>query len=178
MNSTRFDENLIARISVGDADAFRQLYEATKSSVYGLALSFLKNRNDAEDVMHDTYLRVFDAAAEYQPMGKPAAWLLRITRNLCMNKLRETHRDAPEDESLPDARRHEEAAENRLIVDAALEQLGDSEREIILLHAVAGYKHREIASELELPLSTVLSRYHRTLKKLKSYLQSKGVSAK
>ena len=58
---------------------------------------------------------------------------------------------------------------------AALKTLGDEERKVVLLHAVSGLKHREIAQDLGLPLSTVLSRYNRALKKLKRYLTEEGV---
>ena len=53
----------------------------------------------------------------------------------------------------------------------ALATLGEEERRIILLHAVTGLKHREIAALLELPLSTVLSKYNRALKKMRAYLE-------
>ena len=61
--------------------------------------------------------------------------------------------------------------EDRGVLRACLEQLSDQERQIVALHAVAGFKHREIAALLELPLSTVLSKYNRAIKRLKQYLQ-------
>ena len=57
-----------------------------------------------------------------------------------------------------------------MVTRAVMAKLRDDEREIVMLHAVAGMKHREIASMLELPLSTVLSKYNRALKKLKKLL--------
>ena len=59
----------------------------------------------------------------------------------------------------------------RNILQHALANLGDEERRIVLLHAVTGMKHREIAALLELPLPTVLSKYHRALKKMRSFLE-------
>ncbi len=61
--------------------------------------------------------------------------------------------------------------EDRQVLDAALTALADDERQIVLLHAVTGWKHREIAGLLELPLSTVLSKYRRALLKLKTKLE-------
>ena len=61
------------------------------------------------------------------------------------------------------------------MLEAALKALGDEERQVVLLHAVSGLKHREIAQDLGLPLSTVLSRYNRALKKLKRHLTEEGV---
>ena len=62
-------------------------------------------------------------------------------------------------------------AEDREVLSAALGVLGEQERQIVLLHAVSGLKHREIAQLMELPLATVLSKYHRGLKKLKKKLE-------
>ena len=83
------DDSLIEKISHGDTDAFRDLYESASKSVYGFALSILKNRFDAEDVLQDTFLRVYANASGYKAKGKPMAWILRITRNLALTRLRE-----------------------------------------------------------------------------------------
>ena len=64
--------------------------------------------------------------------------------------------------------------EDRQMLQEALARLGEEERRIVLLHAVTGLKHREIAALLELPLSTVLSKYHRGLKKLKSLMKGEN----
>ena len=61
------------------------------------------------------------------------------------------------------------------MLEAALKALGEEERQVVLHHAASGLKHREIARDLGLPLSTVLSRYSRALKKLQRYLTEEGV---
>ena len=62
-------------------------------------------------------------------------------------------------------------ADERALLQGALARLADEERRIVLLHAVTGMKHRKIAALLELPLPTVLSKYHRALKKMRAYLE-------
>jgi RNA polymerase sigma factor (sigma-70 family) len=62
-------------------------------------------------------------------------------------------------------------ADERTLLQGALASLADEERRIVLLHAVTGMKHREIAALLELPLPTVLSKYHRALKKMRIFLE-------
>ena len=64
--------------------------------------------------------------------------------------------------------------EDRLLLRAALKQLSDAERQIVMLHAVAGLRHRETAALLELPLATVLSKYARAVKKLKYAMEADG----
>ena len=88
MNTLGLDEKLILRMAEGDNDAFRDLYEQTSSAVYGFALSILRNVHDAENVMHDAYIRIHRSAAAYQPKGKPMAWILTIVRNLCYTRLK------------------------------------------------------------------------------------------
>ena len=167
------DEGLLAEIAQGSEEALRTLYAETSAAVYGFALSILKNTHDAEDVMQDTYIRLCGAASAYRPEGKPMAWILTITRNLARMRLRESGKTVYPDtlEQWP-----EETAlfysdsDDRLVLAAAMRRLADDERQIVMLHAVSGLKHREIAALLEQPLSTVLSRYHRALAKLRREL--------
>ena len=164
----------LARAAEGDVTAFEQLYHETRVPVYAFAFSILKNAHDAEDVTHDCYVRIYAAAGEYRSQGKPLAWILTMVKNLCLMKLREQKKtaDLPMEEwdtVLPD--REELDVDDRLVLEAYLEELTAEERQIVVLHAVSGFKHREIARLTGLPLSTVLSKYHRSVKKLKKRLQ-------
>ena len=120
----------------------------------------------------ETYLKVRAAAHLYKPMGKPMAWVFTIVKNLVRNQMRRGGReelmgDCPEGElALSPTDRSDEA----MVLRQAIRVLSTEEREIVLLHAVSGLKHREIAAMLERPLSTVLSKYHRALGKLKAAL--------
>lgn len=162
---------------MGDAEAFQQLYQNTDRTVYSFILSILKNPQDAEEVMQETYLKIWTSAASYQSQGKPLAWMFTIARNLCYMKFREQKKQA--DIGLDDLD-GEEAGEiclplenlaDAMVLKAALEILKEDERQIVLLHASAGLKHREIASSLQIPLATVLSKYNRAIKKMKRHLK-------
>ena len=163
-------DRCIAGVGRGDTEAFAQLYRLTSTVVYSYALSILKNPHDAEDMLHDCYLSVYSSAAGYQSSGKPMAWLITIVRNLCLMKLRARGRTAdlpPEELGLDEAVAPGLSPEDRLTLQACLYALSDEARQIVVLHAVAGFRHREIAQLLQLPLSTVLSKYNRALKTLK-----------
>ncbi len=165
---------LLKEISEGSQVALEQLYRYTHSSVYSFALSILKNAYDAEDVLHDCYVAVWHGAGSYRAQGKPLAWLMTITRNLCLQRLREQRKtaDVPQDEWVHDLSDGKGlSVEDKSVLSACMEQLSEEARQIVILHAVAGFKHREIAALLELPLSTVLSKYHRAIKRLKQHLQ-------
>ena len=163
------EDSLILDVAKGDTRAFSELYIRTHKSIYGFALSIVKNQQDAEDVMQDTYLKVDRAAGSYQPRGKPMAWLLTITRNLAISRLREHGRTEPlVQEDWQDRLADNPAVthEDRMMLEAVLSALSDEERQIVTLHALTGLRHREIAALLGLPLPTVLSKYSRALKKL------------
>lgn len=173
-DNTPLLESCLQRAASNDITALSDLYLHTKTAVYALSLSILKNAQDAEDVLHDCYLAVYSNAARYEPRHKPLAWILTIARNLCLHKLRDRRKTAElsEDEwehvlqsatALP--------SEDRMLLATCLTRLTDEERQILTLHAVASFKHREIATLLTLPLPTVLSKYHRTRQKLRALLE-------
>lgn len=156
------------RLAAGGKDALQPLYADTKAAVYGFVLSILKHRSDAEDVMQETYLQIYSGAGRYRPQGKPMAWIITIARNLAMMRLREKNRThEPLEDWTAVSLSPEVTTEDRLMLSLAMQALTSDESQIVMLHAVSGLKHREIASVLELPLPTVLSKYHRALKKLK-----------
>lgn len=181
MDNTGLDEKLILRIASGDRDAFKTVYMATKSAVYGFALSILQNPYDAEDVMHDAYLKIYDGAADYVPAGKPLSWIMTIVRNLTYNRIRSSgirdHEDI--DDHINDISTSEtDIADARLDLADALGVLDNHDREIVILHAAGGMRHREIAEMLNIPISTVQSRYNRALKKMREVLESKKGGAR
>ena len=167
------DEALFTRIAANDMAAFEEFYRLTERTVYAFVLSTLKNHDDALDVVQDTYLKIRAAAHLYQPMGKPMAWVFTIARNLSISKLRlKQKNDQIEMADLENDLNFSYVSdpEDQLVLQSALKILSLEETEIILLHAISGFTHREIAKNLDLNLSTVLSKYHRGLKKLKKYL--------
>ncbi len=162
-------DDLVVRMAGDDRSAFAALYERFQSPVYGLALAILKNRCDAEDVMQNAFLQVWDRAGTYRPGTDAGAWILKITRNLSMDLLRSRRNmtDIMEvedtlaggDETVPEL--------DRLLLGHLLEILGCDERQIVVLHAW-GYTHREIAAILGRPAATVRWKYGRAIQKLQT----------
>lgn len=167
-------ERYLALIANGDKEALSNLYRNASSAVYGYALSILKNSHDAEDVLHDCFVNIYTAAHSYRASGKPMAWILTITRNLCLLKIRDHKKtsDIPDEDwqqYITDC--HEMSSDDKVVLEQCMTILTDDERQIVLLHAVAGFKHREIATHMDLALATVLSKYNRALKKLRVHLE-------
>ena len=172
---TRTEEDaLLVRVGQGDRQALEALYRLTSRAVYGCLLSIVKNPHDAEELMQDTYLQLVSSAGSYRPQGKPRGFILAVARNLGLMRLREERRfpaaGEEETETLPADGNEAGRAEDRLVLECAMRVLGDEERQVVMLHAVAGLKHRETAALMGLPLSTVLARYHRALGKLQKAL--------
>ena len=102
------------------------------------------------------------------------AWMLTIARNLCYKKLnagkRSDYLDSDEAERFfaEHALSASEIAENRFFIEECLNHLSKTERDVLVLHAVAGMKFREVAAFADIPLSSALSLYHRAVKKIKT----------
>lgn len=173
----QLDESLFPRIAAEDKEAFCELYETCSSAVFAYALSILRDRTDAEDAMQDTFLKIRSAAHLYQPQGKPMAWIFTITKNICLMMFRSRSRvvQLPErtgEPAEPDLGLDQiDDALDRMTLEIAFSVLPEDTRQIIMLHAVSGMKHREIASLLGMPISTVLSKYHRGIKRLQMELE-------
>lgn len=167
-------EQLLAGVAAGEREALAELYRRTRAAVYALALSILKNAHDAQDVTQDTFVQIWDSAPQYRSRGSAMAWILTIARNLARMKLRQSARyvglDDEQWDAIP-ADAPNATPDDRHMLQAALTVLTNEERRIVMLHAVAGLKHREIASLLGLPLTTTLSKYHRALKKLRAFVK-------
>ena len=161
-----FDEILIERIANKDLEALKEIYEVSSSVIYGLALSITKNKEDAEDILHDTYIKLVEKAYTYKPQGKPLAWLCMITKNLSLMKLRKRKNEKDQDINYA----YIEKSDDKIILKSAFASLNSEELQIVSLYSF-GFKHKEIAEILDIPLSTVLSKYHRSLKKMKKFLE-------
>ena len=146
-------ESLLHEIAQGSQEALEQLY------------------HEAQDVMMDTYLKIRCAAHLYLPMGKPMAWILTITKNIARTRLRAASRQIPFEEVEQSSLPFDHDTEEAIALEQAMRVLNEQERQILILHAVTGLKHREIAEMMGMPLATVLSKYARSLKKLKAQLE-------
>ena len=158
-------EKYIKDISFGNKDS----YNVTKTSVYGFALSILKDLHEAEDVFQEVYIKIYENASFYQANGKPLAWILTITKNLALMRLRKkrNHMDLAELNEILADNKGVNDTETQMLISTVFKYISDEERNILILHSVSGFKHREIAKMLGIPLSTVLSKYNRAIKKIK-----------
>lgn len=169
-------EELIARMSRGEISAMGDLYDLIGTDVYAYALSKSVNKDDSEDVTHDTFIQIWKSAKQYTPMGKPLAWIFTIEINIIRKQRKKFKASIPFDESIEGDIDGGDFTENVILSDflnQMLNCLQEEEREIVVLHTVSEMKHREIAKLLNKPLSTVLSKYNRAIKKIQNLLKEK-----
>lgn len=167
------DDSLINRIAKEDSKAFGELYIKTKKVVFSIAFSITKSPSDSEDITQEVFMRVMENAKNYQNNGKPLAWIYTITRNLAISNIRKNQNKIDINEIDNDIRFSSiEDPTDKLILKSALEILSEEELNIVLLHN-SGVKHKEISQILEMPLSTILSKYNRSLAKMKNFLNER-----
>ncbi len=164
------DEQL-KKIAEGDGAAFDAVYEATKGTVYYIALSIVKERALAEDVMQTCFLKVYRYASRYRAGTNAAAWIAKIAKNEALDLRRRRKRehsvDAADSEYLFPTY---EIDGGGSLTDLARKILKDGEFAVVMLVA-EGYKRREIAKMLSLPVPTVTWRYNQAIKKLKQAIK-------
>ena len=180
-------EAVIRRFLKGDEEAFTQLVRQWEGKVYNLALRFLGNREDAQDVAQETFLSVFRAVEELRDPSRFPAWLYRIALNHCRAHWRAS---APEvalegaEAGADGERRHgpidgllnmgaQNSIEVRDMIRKALTALSPEHRTAIILKEYLGLTLEEVAQVMDCPLSTAKSRVyhglrgvHRTLVRL------------
>ena len=104
------------------------------------------------------------------------AWILTITKNLSLMKLRNNKHHVNIDEiieTIP-SKSNDNTTDIKILLTASFKHISDEERQILILHALSGYKHREISKLLDIPLSTVLSKYNRTIRKIRKFIGEEG----
>ena len=166
----------LLKLAAGERDAIAEIYQFSRTRVYALALSILGNPQDAEDILHDTFIQIYRMAHRYNGSGRPMPWILTIAQNLARMKLRRKSSTELPLEDWNSFRSDDPTltAEDRVVLDAAMSCLDAAERQIVMLHAVAGFKHREIAQLMEISLPAAVSKYHRAIQKLGKKLQEEA----
>lgn len=170
------DEHLLRRIAeLGDPEALEELYRRHGRAVYSLLLRIVGEAPQAEELLQETFWRLWRRAGAYDaPRGSAKSWLLTVARNLGVDFLRSrSERQRRREETVepppPAVARHTEL-HDRLDVARALDELPPSQRQALELAYYEGLSHAEIAARMEAPLGTVKSWVRQALLKLRTDL--------
>lgn len=167
-------EACIRQIQAGKKEGLKQIYEAYAALVYTVIYDLVRQREDAEDLAAECFVRLWERADTYRFGGKHRGWLLTIARNLAIDFLRRQKRELVVEEVR--GQEHcakdvaEQAVEN-VSFEEALKQLERDEQEVLDLKIVGQMTFREIAQVLKKPQGTVAWLYRKGIEKLRKYHQ-------
>jgi RNA polymerase sigma-70 factor (ECF subfamily) len=180
------DEDLMSLMEGGDAEAFAALYDRHSRAGYSLAYRMMGEKQAAEDLTQDAFLKVWRSAGGYRSeRGSVRTWILSIVHNRGVDQLRSTaSRRRTQDKveaSTPTSQPSEAFTETwrnsqRDQVREALKTLPAEQLKILELAYFSGYTHVEIAGLLDLPLGTVKGRMRLGLKKVKDFFDSQDMA--
>lgn len=178
------DRALIARVRDGDSEAFRAIVAQHSQAMYRVAYRMLGDPHEAEDVVQESFTRLWKDAQRWQPSGGGlGAWLRRVGVNLCLDRLRKTKRLAPSEPA--DRADDAVAADEALVageigetIDACLAALPDRQRAALVLSYYEELSNAETAEILGLGVKAVESLLVRARRKMRKLLEREGVLAK
>lgn len=166
--------NRIKQIARGDMEALKELYEVYKIPVYRLAFSMIKNRDSAEDITQDTFLKIQEKAGNYYHNTSEAAWIFTITRNLTHDLMRKHKAEPLEDTKLQQIPSSEGNPENGDYVFLDLiAGLSKDDAEVVSLRILAGLSFKEIGKITHATAGACGKRYARALDKLRTEMNVK-----
>lgn len=176
----RTDEDLFSAYVAGDVAAFQALFARYAPLLMRLMLRDVRRRQEAEELVQDTFLHLHRSARDFRPGARLRPWLMTIALNLKREHFRRKIR-RPEAPLELDGRRDPPAASARVIerhdarrqIELALSSLPENQREVIVLHWFAGLSFPEISEIVGASLSAVKVRAHRGYKRMKSTIQGK-----
>ena len=183
------DWELVQRSQAGDHEAFRELVERYQRKIAALALGMLRNRDDALDVVQETFTKAYQSLDRFKGDAGFYTWVYRIAYNLCIDHQRREGKhhlrvplegDEPDDgipPALPDGPRADQPFEKTRDAEiaermrTAIAELTPDHRAVILLREVEGLSYAEISQVLECPKGTVMSRLHYARRQLQARLR-------
>ncbi len=180
-----FDVELLRRMANGDTAALGEFYDRHGQTLFALACRIVSDSKEAEDVLQDVFLQIWEKAFTYNPaLGRPFSWALALTRNKAIDRFRATQRrrahfvEESDSETVQDYAAATPSASEKLgageqgdLVRTALRALPTEQRRAIELAFFDGLSQTEVAAALNQPLGTIKARIRRGMLKLRSELE-------
>jgi len=195
MTKTDGELVLVERAKNGDVKAFEDLIKITSSRIYNLGLRLLHNKEDAADIMQETYIAAYENLPKFKGDSSFSTWLYRIATNFALMKMRKEKGRKISEERLKEISRHlydttftdwSESPVDHLkkqelkeVLDKAIESLPPKYRSVFVLHDIEGLPIAEVAEILSISKGAVKTRSHRSRlylrEKLSEYFKGSGV---
>jgi RNA polymerase sigma-70 factor (ECF subfamily) len=181
MKSTRHElDRLLAEVAKGDESSFAELYQATSAKLFAVALRILRTREVAEEVLQESYFRVWERAKDFDPrIASPITWMSAIVRNRALDEVRRrVARPFPDDANIEDIESEDEhplealgRKEDIERLLRCLDRLEPEKRQIVRLAYLDGMSREALAKRFDRPEGTIKTWLHRSLALLKGCLE-------
>jgi RNA polymerase sigma-70 factor (ECF subfamily) len=177
------DEQLMLKVAEGNRSAFATLYDRFSTPLYSLVLKMLANEAEAQDLLQEVFLSVWNKAATFRAeKGSAFAWVVSQARNRAIDRIRSRQRRGeliqaygpelePAGSVVASSAQNVELSERGRHVRSALEQLSAEQRQVLRRAYFEGLTQAEIAQKLAEPLGTIKARAHRGLARLRATLR-------
>jgi RNA polymerase sigma-70 factor (ECF subfamily) len=171
-------EALLEATSRGNHAAFRSLYEATAPKLLGVVLRIIRNRQVAEEVLQETFVKIWQNAERFSPeVGLPMAWLSAIARNRAIDRIRAEKIEqsrAPDDDRILERLAAPAASDPtmRETLRTCLDRLDEEARNCVVLAYCSGLSREELAERFRRPVGTIKTVLHRSIKLLRACLEN------
>jgi RNA polymerase sigma-70 factor (ECF subfamily) len=173
---------LLAAVAKGDRTAFERLYAATRAKLYGVVLRILRRQDLADDVMQETYLKIWSSAGQFDPaLSSPITWMVAIARNRAIDLVRKKTEVSIEEESdvleaaaadTPDPLAKRETTEELRRLLACMGRLDEERRRLVLFAYYGGWSREHLAAKFEKPVNTIKTWLRRALIEIRECLGS------
>jgi RNA polymerase sigma-70 factor, ECF subfamily len=190
---SKTDQDVVALAKQGNELAYRELIRRYERPVFSLIYRMVRNRELAEDLSQETFIKVLNAVQSYRPEFKFSSWVFKIANNAAIDHLRRRELDTLSLDGSPHATTPDEMSATALqlgdrgesplqelearelggAIEHAIARLRPEYRACILLRHVEGHSYEEIARMLDLPLGTVKTYIHRARNELRGYLEDR-----
>ena len=159
---------LFEKLKLKNKDAYEELYEKYSTLVYQIAFSILKDKENAEDIMQNVFIKIANLSEEKLPSKYEASWIYTVTKNEAISYIRKNKEDMPIEEVVQKSSEDEiEKMLGKNEYNQMLSYLEDKEKQIISLKVDIGLSFKEIAKVLNMPIGTVQWKYYKSLHSLK-----------
>ena len=181
MTSTTDLVRYLDAVRQGDQAAFAQLYEATRAKLYGVVLRILKRRDLADEVIQETYLKIWGSAGSFDPaVASPITWMVTIARNRAIDLVRKRSEVSLEEEpqamgvaaDLPNPLAAREMGEDLQRLMDCVGRLDQDRKQMVLLAYYNGLSREQLAAKFEKPINTIKTWLRRSLIEVRECLGS------
>jgi RNA polymerase sigma-70 factor (ECF subfamily) len=173
-------DSLLERVIKGDREAFMHLTQLYQKKIFQLAYSYFHNKEDALDIVQETFLRLYQKAHMFRPGNNFQSWLLSLSKNICIDyyrKHRKKDNEFRRDEDIegtshssPDFSHHDPSSDLKDVFSRCLEKLSEKQRMIFVMKHYNQLHYREIAQVLDIAQGTVKSLHFKAVRNLRTLM--------